>query len=73
MDINASDFRRRLFSILDACIEDGVVYRVKRKTGVVEVQASCRRVPIANLPERPGALLDGESLDSFSPAEWHPS
>jgi hypothetical protein len=68
--INASDFRKDLFSILDSCIEEGSVYEVKRRRGTVKISASRRRVAIADLSRRPEALVDGDSLDSYSPAEW---
>ena len=73
MTINASDFRKNLFSILDSCIEEGSVYEVKRRRGVVRISASRRRVSIVDLPRRPDALVDGDSLDSYSPAEWDPA
>lgn len=31
-----------------------------------------RRIPVDQLPSRPGVLIDPESLDQFSPSDWNP-
>ena len=72
MPIGASELRKNLFSILDDCVDSGAQYEVKRKHGVVVLKAERRRLRVAELKPRPGVLVDGGTLDSFSPAEWRP-
>ncbi len=72
MQIRASEFRKNLFTLIDRCIATGEQIEVIRRTGKVRIIPVTRRLPIAGLPRRPGTVVDGNSLDSFSPAEWHP-
>ena len=72
MTIKASELRKNLFSLLDQCLETGVEIEVPRRGGMVRIVAVSRRLRIADLPRRPGAVVDGETLDAFSPAEWRP-
>ena len=72
MTIKASELRKRLFSLLDRCLETGEEIDIPRKSGFVRITAADRRLPIADLPRRPGAVVDADSLDTFSPAEWKP-
>lgn len=72
MTVRSSELRRNLFRLLDECIESGEPIRVERRSGAVTIVPERRRVPIGRLPARPDALVDGESLDEFSPSEWSP-
>ena len=72
MTIKASDLRKNLFILLDRCLATGEQIDVPRKAGVVRIAAVKRRVAIQDLPRRPGVVVDGETLDSFSPAVWKP-
>ena len=45
---------------------------VPRKGRTVRIAALRRRVKVADLPRRPGVVVDGDELDRFSPAEWRP-
>ena len=72
MTIKPSELRRTLFAVLDRCLETGEVVDVPRKGGVVRMSALRQRIPISKLPQRPDAVVDGDTLDSFSPAEWRP-
>ncbi|TVR56834.1 MAG: type II toxin-antitoxin system Phd/YefM family antitoxin [Spirochaetaceae bacterium] len=72
MQIKASELRRNLFSVLDHCIESGEPVEVERRNGVVEIRPQTRRRRVDELIDRPGVLIDGETLDSFTPAEWSP-
>ena len=72
MTVKASELRKNLFVLLDKCLATGEPIDVPRKDGVVRIAAVNRRVPIADLQRRPGVLIDGETLDSFSPAVWKP-
>ncbi|MCK4514593.1 MAG: type II toxin-antitoxin system Phd/YefM family antitoxin, partial [Spirochaetaceae bacterium] len=70
--VKASELRRNLFSLLDQCLSTGTPIEVPRKGGMVRIVPVSRRVPVAQLPRRPGAVVDAGTLDSFSPAEWKP-
>lgn len=72
MNVKASELRRNLFTLLDRCIETGESIEVHRKNGAVLIGPLRRRTRVADLPTRAGVLVDGDSLDSFSPAEWNP-
>ena len=62
-----------LFSVLEDCIETGEQYRIDRPNGAIIVRALRKRKPVANLRPKPGALVDGDELDTFSPSDWHPN
>ncbi len=72
VNVKASELRRNLFSILDRCLETGETVEVERRKGIVELRPSIRRKRVAQLDARPDVLLDGDTLDSFSPSEWNP-
>ena len=72
MRLKASEFRRNLFSVLDHCLESGEPIEVERRQGIVEISPLKRRRKVAELPHRPDILVDGDALDSFSPAQWKP-
>jgi len=72
MQIKASELRRNLFSILDRCIESGEALKVERRNGIVELRPYTRRLKVHELQSRDGVLVDGDTLDSFSPSEWKP-
>lgn len=72
MVVKSSEFRKHLFQILDRCIRTGEPITVPRKDGEVRIERARRRLRVSELPARPGVLVDGESLDGFSPAEWSP-
>lgn len=70
--VRASDLRRDLFRLLDRCLDTGTVIDVPRNGRTVRIAALRRRVKVADLPLRPGAVVDGDALDRFSPADWRP-
>jgi hypothetical protein len=70
MTVKPSELRRTLFSVLDHCLETGEIVTVPRGNGALRIAPVHRRLRVADLPERPGVLVDGDSLDRFSPAEW---
>ena len=70
--VKVSDLRKDLFRLLDRCLEAGMAIDVPRKGRTVRIAALRRRVKVADLPRRPGVVVDGDSLDRFSPAEWQP-
>ena len=72
MTVKLSELRRRLFELLDRCLESGEAIDIPRKGGTLRLTAITRRVPIAQLPRRPGLVIDGNTLYRFSPAEWNP-
>ena len=72
MTIKSSELRRNLFSVLDRCLETGEELTVPRKSGTLRIAPVKRRLRVAELPERPGVLVDGDNLDRFSPSEWSP-
>lgn len=72
MTVRASELRRNLFTLLDRCIETGESLEVPRKAGTVVIAPRRNRLTVDALPSRPGVLEDGDSLDTFSPAEWKP-
>ncbi len=72
MIVKASELRRNLFTYLDRCVSDGEVLEVPRHGSTVRIAVAARRLPVAELPSRPGAVVDPESLDTFSPSEWTP-
>ena len=72
MTVKPSELRKNLFVLLDKCLVTGEHIDVPRKGGVVRIAAVRRRVPIADLQRRPEVVVDGETLDSFSPAVWKP-
>ena len=72
MTVKPSEFRRRLFELMDQCLRSGESIDIPRNGGLLRLTPVSRRVPISRLPRRPGVVVDGESLDSFSPAEWKP-
>ena len=72
MQIKASELRRNLFRILDRCIESGEPVLVERRHGTVALRPHTRRLKVQELPSRDGVLVDGDTLDSFSPSEWSP-
>ena len=72
MTIKASELRKNLFKLLDRCLETGEMIEVPRKGEVIRISAANYRIKIADLPRRPGSVVDSNSLDTFSPAEWKP-
>lgn len=70
--VRASDLRKDLFRLLDRCVENGTAIEVPRKGRTVRIAALQRRARVADLPRRPGVVVDGDSLDRFSPAKWQP-
>jgi len=72
MQIKASELRRNLFSILDRCVESGESVQVERRKGVVELRPHTRRLKVHELQSREGVLVNGDTLDRFSPSEWTP-
>ena len=72
MTVRPSELRRRLFELMDRCLESGEPIDIPRKGGTLRMTAVARRVPVAELPRRPGVVVDGDTLDAFSPAEWRP-
>jgi len=70
--VRASDLRKDLFRLLDRCVETGTAIDVPRKGRTVRIAALQRRVKVADLPRRPDVVVDGDTLDRFSPAEWRP-
>jgi len=79
MTVKPSELRRTLFSVLDHCLETGEIVTVPgeivtvpRGNGALRIAPVHRRLRVVDLPERPGVLVDGDSLDRFSPAEWSP-
>ena len=70
--VRASDLRRDLFRLLDRCLETGAAIDVPRKGRTVRIAALRRRIKVADLPRRPGVVVDGDQLDRFSPAVWRP-
>ena len=70
--VRASDLRKDLFRLLDRCLEADTAIDVPRKGRTVRIAALRRRVKVADLPRRPGVVVDGDTLDRFSPAEWRP-
>ncbi|MCK4516734.1 MAG: hypothetical protein KAU31_15845 [Spirochaetaceae bacterium] len=72
MQVKPSELRRRLFELMDQCLESGETIDIPRKGGTLRLTAISRRVPIALLTRRPGRVVGGDELDTFSPAEWRP-
>ena len=72
MTVKASEFRKNMFSLIDRCLETGEEVEIRRPKGVIKIAPARRRIPIAQLRERAGILVDGDSGDAFSPAEWRP-
>ncbi|MBU8912741.1 MAG: hypothetical protein KOO61_01875 [Spirochaetales bacterium] len=72
MQVRPSELRRRLFELMDQCLESGETIDIPRKGGTLRLTAISRRVPIAQLTRRPGRVVGGADLDTFSPAEWSP-
>ena len=72
MTVKASELRKNLFGLLDRCLATGEQIDVPRKGGSVRIIAVRRRVPVADLRRRPDVVVDGDTLDSFSPAVWKP-
>lgn len=72
MTVKPSELRRNLFALLDHCLETGEVICVPRRKGTIRIAAEQRRLSVGELPERPGILIDGETLDRFSPSQWSP-
>ena len=72
MTVKASEFRKNMFSLIDRCLETGEEMEIHRPKGVIKIAPARRRIPIAQLQERAGILVDGDSVDAFSPAEWRP-
>ena len=72
MTVKASELRRNLFRYLDRCISDGEVLDVPRHGSTVRITVATRRLPVAELPSRAAAVVDPDSLDTFSPSEWTP-
>jgi hypothetical protein len=72
MTVKPSELRRTLFTVLDQCLETGEPVMVPRGDGTLCIAPVHRRLRVADLAERPGVLVDGDSLDRFSPAEWSP-
>ena len=70
--VKASELRRELFRLLDLCLEQGTVIEVTRRGRIVRISAPRPRIKVADLPRRPGVVVDGDDLDRFSPAEWRP-
>ena len=70
--VKASELRRELFRLLDLCLEQGTVIEVTRRGRIVRITAARPRIKVADLPRRPGVVVDGDDLDRFSPAEWRP-
>ena len=70
--VRASELRKDLFRLLDRCLETGTAIDVPRKGHTVRIAALRQRVRVADLPRRPGVVVDGDTLDGFSPAEWRP-
>jgi len=72
MQVKPSELRRRLFELMDQCLESGESIDIPRKGGTLRLTAISRRVPIAELTRRPGTVVGGNELDTFSPAVWKP-
>lgn len=72
MQITASELRRNLFRILDRCIESGEPVLVARRHGTVALRPHTKRLKVHELPSRDGVLVNGDTLDGFSPSEWSP-
>lgn len=70
--VTASELRRDLFRLLDLCLERGTTIEVPRWGRIVRIAALRQRIKVADLPRRPGVVVDGDDLDRFSPAEWRP-
>ena len=70
--VKPSEFRRRFFELMDRCLATGESIDIPRDGGLLRLIPVSRRVPVGQLPRRPGVVVDGESLDSFTPAEWKP-
>ena len=70
--VKASEFRKHLFAFLDLCIESGEEIRIPRKGGEVRIVPVTKKKHISQLAKRPGRVIDGESLDRYSPADWNP-
>lgn len=70
MTMKSSELRRHLFTVLDRCLETGEAVTIPRKSGTLRITPVRRRLNVAELPERPGVLVDGDGLDRFSPSEW---
>ncbi|MDA3948397.1 MAG: hypothetical protein PF508_04140 [Spirochaeta sp.] len=70
MTIKSSELRRHLFTVLDRCLETGEAVTIPRKSGTLRIAPLHRRLNVAELPERPGVLVDGDGLDRFSPSQW---
>ena len=68
--VNASELRRKLFYLLDLCLETGTEIEVLHRRRTLRIVAPVRRIKVGELPRRPGAVVDGDDLDRFSPAEW---
>lgn len=72
MIVKPSELRRRLFELIDHCLDSGEAIDIPRNGGMVRLSPISRRIPIASLPRRPEVVVEGDSLDTFSPAEWSP-
>ena len=70
--VKASELRRQLFRLLDLCLDAGTEIEVPRRGRIVRIVARRARLKVADLPRRPGVVVDGDDLDQFSPAEWRP-
>ena len=70
--VKPSELRRNLFTLLDRCLETGEELSVPRKNGIIRIAAEQRRLTVRELTERPGVLIDGDTLDRFSPSAWSP-
>lgn len=68
--VKASELRRELFRLLDLCLETGTEIEVPRRGRIVRIVAPRPRIKVADLPRRPGVVVNGNDLDRFSPAEW---
>lgn len=68
--VKASELRRELFRLLDLCLETGTEIEVPRRGRIVRIVAPRPRIKVADLPRRPGVVINGNDLDRFSPAEW---
>ena len=72
MTVKPSELRRNLFALLDRCLETDEVISVRRRDGANRIAAEQRRLTVGELAERGGVLIDGETLDRFSPSQWSP-
>ncbi len=70
--VKASELRQKLFRLLDLCLETGAEIEVPRRGRIVRIVAPRPRIKVADLPRRPGVVVNGDDLDRFSPAEWRP-